>query len=119
MTARLTFLGITAFWITMNVLLWRNEFGSQGGDMPVPLQLVWRKILTAPDASSLSVYQNGKRTGFCDFSTSVGQAMAKLEEDTPPPEGGAARAGYQIHINGNMSLGDFTNRMHFDGHMKF
>jgi hypothetical protein len=101
------------------VLLWRAEYGAHGSEISIPVDLVWRKILTAPDASSLSVYQNGKRTGFCDFSTSVEQAMAKLEEDTPPPEGVVARAGYQIHINGNMSLGDFTNRVHFDGHMKF
>ncbi|HZL13467.1 MAG TPA: hypothetical protein VFC85_04940 [Verrucomicrobiae bacterium] len=45
--------------------------------------------------------------------------MAKLDEDLPPPEGVIARAGYQIHINGNMSLGDFTNRVRFDGRMKF
>ena len=36
--------------------------------------------------------------------------MAKLDEDKPPPEGVIARAGYQIHLNGNTSLGDFTNR---------
>ena len=119
MTARLTFLGITAFWITMNVLLWRNEFGSQGGDMPVPLQLVWRKILTAPDASSLSVYQNGDRTGYCELSTSVGQQMATLDDSKPPPEGFATRTGYQLHFAGNVALGDFTNRLKFDGQIQF
>jgi hypothetical protein len=78
---------VATFWITMNVLLWRMEYGSQGGDMPVPLQLVWRKILTAPDASSFSVYQNGDRTGYCELSTSVGQQMAAMDDTKPPPEG--------------------------------
>jgi hypothetical protein len=119
MIARLTFLGIAGFWITMNVLLWRKEFGSQGGDTPVPLSLVWRKILTAPDASSLSVYQKGDRTGFCELSTSVGQQMATLDENKPPPEGFAVRAGYQLHFAGNVSLGDFTNRLEFDGRIQF
>ncbi len=119
MTARLTFLGLIAFWLTMNVLLWRAEFGSRGGDMPVPFELVWRKILTAPDASSLSVYQNGERMGYCEFSTSVGQQMATLEEDKLPPEGLVARAGYQIHLAGNVSFGDFTNRLKFDGKVLF
>jgi hypothetical protein len=119
MTARLTFLGIVAFWLTMNVLLWRSEFGARGGDTPVPLQLVWRKILTAPDASSLSVYQNGGRMGYCEFSTGVGQQMATFDGDKPPPEGIVARAGYQIHLAGNVALGDFTNRLKFDGRVQF
>ena len=78
MCARLTFLGITAFWVTMNVLLWRVEFGARGGDTPVPAHLVWHKILTAPDASSLSVYQKGERMGYCEFSTGRGPADGHL-----------------------------------------
>jgi hypothetical protein len=119
MTPRITFLFITAFWIAMNILLWRAEYGSHGGEIPVPADLVWRKILTAPDPSSLTIYQDGRRSGFCEFSTSIEQAMAKLDEDRPPPEGLVARAGYQIRFNGNMSLGDFTNRVRFDGRIEF
>ena len=119
MTARLTFLGIVVFWVTMNVLLWRAEYGVRGGDTPVPFELVWRKILTAPDASSLSVYQNKERMGYAEFSTSVGQSMATLDEDKLPPEGLVKRAGYQIHLAGNVALGDFTNRLKFDGRVQF
>ena len=119
MIARLTILAVVAFWVTMNVLLWRAEYGPHGGQMSVPVDLVWRRILTAPDASSLSVYQYGERTGFCEFSTSVEQEMAKLDVDKPPPEGIVARAGYQIHFSGNLSLGDFTNRIKFDGRIQF
>ncbi len=119
MPLRLTFLAIILFWGTMNVLLWRTEYGSLGGDTPVPFALVWRKILTAPDASSLSVYQNRERMGYCEFSTSVGQQMATLEDDKPPPEGFAAKAGYQVHLAGNIALGDFTNRLKFDGRVRF
>jgi hypothetical protein len=119
MTARLTFLAIAAFWVTMNVLLWQAEFGAHGNDTPVPLELVWKKILTAPDVSSLNVYQKGDRTGYCEFSTSVGQQMAALDEDKVPPEGWAAHAGYQVHFTGNISLGDFTNRVKFDGRIQF
>ena len=103
----------------MNVLLWRAEYGSRGGEISVPLDLVWKKILTAPDISSLTIYQNGRRSGFCEFSTSVGQEMAKLDENSPPPEGLAARAGYQIHLNGSTSIGEITNRLKFDGRLQF
>ncbi|MEI9962594.1 MAG: hypothetical protein WDM76_16195 [Limisphaerales bacterium] len=113
MIARITFLFIATFWVAMNVLLWRAEYGARRGGMAVPPDLVWRKILTAPDASALTIYQDGQRMGFCEFSTSVEQEMAKLDEDKPPPEGLVANAGYQIRLNGNMSLGDFTNRVRF------
>jgi hypothetical protein len=81
--------------------LWRAEYGSRGSGISVPVDLVWRKILTAPDTSSLTVYQDGQKTGFCEFSTSVEQAMAALDEDKLPPEGIVARAGYQIRFDGN------------------
>ena len=119
MFTRATYIAIAMFWVTMNILLWRAEYGSHGSDSPVPVALVWRKILTAPDASSLSIYQDGERSGFCEFSTSVETEMAKLDEDKPPPEGVITRAGYQIRLNGNTSLGDFTNRVRFDGRFSF
>jgi hypothetical protein len=100
MIPRLTFLSIAAFWVAMNILLWRSEYGSRGSGIPVPVDLVWRKVLTAPDTSSLTVYQDGQKTGFCEFSTSVEQAMSVLDEDNPPPEGIVARAGYQIRFDG-------------------
>ena len=85
MIPRITFLLIAAFWVAMNVLLWRAEYGSHGAGVRVPVDLVWRKILTAPDISSLTVFQEGQRTGFCEFSTSVEQEMAALDEDKPVP----------------------------------
>ena len=119
MVARLTFLAVVAFWLAMNFFLWRAEYGSRGNDIPVPFELVWKKILTAPDPSSLSVYQNRERMGYAEISTSVGQQMAALDEDNLPPEGLVKRAGHQIHLAGNVALGDFTNRFKFDGRAVF
>jgi hypothetical protein len=116
---RLAFFSIAVFWAAMNFFLWRAEYGSHGGEISVPADLVWRKILTAPDSSTLTVFQNGERMGFCEFSTSVEQEMAKLDEDRPPPEGIVTRAGYKIHLGGNVSFGEFTNRMKFDGSVQF
>jgi hypothetical protein len=119
MIPRVIFLSIAAFWVAMNLLLWRSEYDSRGSGIPVPVDLVWRKVLTAPDTSSLTVYQDGQKTGFCEFSTSVEQAMAVLDEDKPPPEGLVARAGYQIRFDGNVSVGEYTNRLTFDGRIQF
>jgi hypothetical protein len=119
MILRGAFFLVAAFWVAMNVLLWRAEYGSRNGGIPVPLDLVCRKILTAPDASSLSVYQDGQKMGFCEFSTSIQQEMANLDENNPPPEGLVASAGYQIRLTGNVAFGDFTNRVKFDGRVAF
>ncbi len=119
MISRGAFILVAAFWVVMNVLLWRAEYGPRNGGVPVPLDLVCRKILTAPDPSSMSVYQDGQRMGFCAFSTSIEQEMAKLDEDQPPPEGIVASAGYQIRLTGNVAFGDFTNRVKFDGRVQF
>ena len=119
MVPRVTFFLIAAFWVTMNVLLWRAEYGSHGGEISVPVDLVWRKILTAPDVSALTIYQDGRRAGFCQISTSVEQAMAALDENTLPLEGPVMPSGYQIHLDGNMSFGAITNRVRFDGRLQF
>jgi hypothetical protein len=119
MISRLTILAIVVFWVVMNALLWRAEYGERGNGVSVPVDLVWRKILTAPDASSLTVYQGTKKTGFCEFSTSIEQAMAGLDGDRPPPEGIVKQAGYQIRFDGNISLGEFTNRLTFNGRIAF
>jgi len=119
MIPRLAFLLILAFWVVINVLLWRLEYGTSPGEMSVPPELVWQKILTAPDPSSLTIYQNRQRAGYCEFSTSVEQAMAKLDEDQPPPEGLVPKNGYKLHFDGNVILGDFTNRLRFNGYVQF
>ena len=69
--------------------------------------------------SALTIYQDRRRAGFCEVSTSVEQAMAALDENTVPPEGLAAQSGYQIHFNGNLSFGAITNRVRFDGRLQF
>jgi hypothetical protein len=119
MLPRFLFLLIAVFWVAMNLLLWRAEYGSHGAGISVPPALVWRKILTAPDISSLNVFQNGERTGFCEFSTRVEQEMAALDESDAVPKKINSRAGYQILFNGNVSLGDYTNRLTFNGQIEF
>ena len=119
MIPRLVLLLVAVFWVVMNALLWRAEYSSRSTGLSVPADLVWQKILTAPDPSSLTIYRNGKRCGFCQFATSVEQAMSALEEDTLPPEGLLKRAGYQIRFDGNVNIGEFTNRFAFNGRIQF
>ena len=119
MFARLVFLLIALFWVTMNVWLWRAEYGAgdQAGSV-VPVGVVWRKILTAPDSSSLSIFQRGKKIGFCHWITGVGEEFSQLDE--APPGGLAGKPGsYQIHLDGNVTPGDFASRTRFECRLKF
>jgi len=117
MFARAVFLLIALFWVTMNVLLWRAEYGAdnQAGST-VPVGVVWRKILTAPDSSSLSIFRRGEKIGFCHWVTGVGEEFSQLDE--APPEGMTGKPGYRIHLDGNVTPGDFASRTRFEGSLK-
>ena len=58
-------------------LLWRAEFGSgRFSGSPVPTSLVWEKILTAPDSSTLQIQWRGTNLGFCRWTAAVGQEVS-------------------------------------------
>jgi hypothetical protein len=121
MLSRLVLIALTVFWVTMNVLLWRAEYGSRDTTRSaVAAELVWQKILTAPDASSLSILHHGKKIGFCHWSTGVGEEWSKVKgEEDVSARGMADRiSGYRLHVEGNASLQDFANRVRFEGGLK-
>src|SRR5947208_7624859 len=77
MFSRLYFPLIALFWIVMNVLLWRAEFG--GGrefGSAVSMEVVWQKILTAPDDSTLEISLNGKKIASCPWGANTGEGLA-------------------------------------------
>src|SRR6266850_2425896 len=98
MLNRVTFVLVTGFFVTMNVLLWRSEFGGHhqfGG--AIPAEAVWEKIVTAPDNSLLTIRHHGKKVGNCHWLPSVGQERftGKIMSDEVPPEGMIERpSGY-------------------------
>jgi hypothetical protein len=120
MLNRAILVSLTVFWLAMNVLLWRAEYGGRGAASgPVPVSFVWRKILTAPDSSSLKVFYHGENVGFCHWTTSVGEDLSRLKEEDLPPEGMVARvSGYRIQVEGNVAMKDFRNRARFDCQFK-
>src|SRR5215470_10665864 len=98
MSARLAFPVITLFWVTMNVLLWRAEYG--GGKepgSPVPVEVVWEKMLSAPDDSTLEIRWNGRKIGYCRWVPNVhGDVTVKKPAVRPPDLEGRIRqvSGY-------------------------
>jgi hypothetical protein len=122
MLSRITLALLTLFWVMMNFLLWRSEFGGsahRGG--AVPLSLVWQKILTAPDDSPLDIVHRGQKIGYCRWVANVGQELAtgKISTDEIPPEGMVkALSSYRIDLGGSVALGDTRNRLRFDFDLK-
>jgi hypothetical protein len=116
MISRIALILVTAFWAIMNILLWRAEYGQRGSaGSSVPAEVVWRKILTAPDSSSLTIFHHGKKIGFCHWITSVGEELSQIQEDTGSPEGMVRRImGYRLQLEGNVSSEKAGNRIRFE-----
>lgn len=121
MRFRLYFLLVTTFFLTMNVLLWRSEFGGHGHlGAPVPAELVWEKVLTAPDNSNMEIRHHGVKIGTARWVASIGEEVptGKVISDELPPEGMVkALTSYSISFDGAVSL-DNLSRLRFDLNLK-
>jgi hypothetical protein len=123
MLNRVIFFVIALFWLVMNFLLWRSEFGGHtaiGGAMPV--EAVWQKILTAPDNSSMEILHHKQKIGFCRLSPNVGQerSTGKISSEEYEPEGRVKKlAGYSLDLDGNVFVAAMDNRYRFDVALRF
>jgi hypothetical protein len=119
MLGRATLLLLTGFWATMNVLLWRAEYGGRATvGSAVPPRVVWEKILTSPDSSSLTIWRNGKKIGFCHWLTSVSEDLSRLSSNDVPPEGMVRKiVNYRLEFDGNVMLSGPADRLRFDSHL--
>jgi hypothetical protein len=120
MFSRVTFLVFLVFWLTMTYLLWRSEYAVQNqGGSAVPVSLVWRKILNAPDSSSLQVLHLGRKMGYCRWSSSIGQDLVSSEiltEDSWPAQKSAGGArGPQLDLEGNVLISEDMGRLQIHG----
>ena len=120
---RIYFPLIALFWIVMNALLWRAEFG--GGKefgSAVSTEVVWQKILTAPDDSTLEISLNGKKIGYCRWSANAGDGVAagKTSRQDYVPEGMVKHLnGYSIDLEGNILPGQPATRFRFNLKLQF
>ncbi len=116
MLRRLYFPLVILFWITMNALLWRFEMSSRGGGgSAVPVGVVWGRILTAPDASSLEILRDKQRLGHCRWAADVTSAetgSARVGDDEIEGRVGQL-AGYTLELDGNVLVGETPPRLRF------
>jgi hypothetical protein len=122
MRSKLFFAAIATFWVVMNVLLWRSQSAAHSKiGSAVPIEVVWDKILTAPDNSSLDVYDHDKKIGFCQWTATVGSTTEALKQtlaDDYEPDGSIpAPTGYSLSLDGNTAI-FATNRVRFGIHLR-
>jgi hypothetical protein len=118
MRSRIFFLAVLSFWLAMNGLLWRSQWGAHSRiGSAVPAEVVWEKILSAPDASSLGIYDHTNKVGLCHWIANVGNsplASNKILADDYAPDGkGEQVTGYSLAFEGSATLAN-TNRIRFE-----
>jgi hypothetical protein len=108
MLHRVAFIFLAGFWVTMNVLLWRAEYGRHPGEgNAVPPVMVWKKILSAPDNSSLVILCHGKNAGFCRWAPEIvgtGGARSPGPAGDLPEDMVSHITGYRLSLDGNVAL---------------
>jgi hypothetical protein len=122
MRSRIFFLAIVCFWLGMNYLLWRSQWGAHSRlGSAVPAEVVWEKILTAPDLSSLNIYDHDKRVGSCHWSATVGNSPLEsnkiLAEDYAPDGKDERVTGYSLNFGGNVAF-SASNRLGFEASLE-
>lgn len=111
---------LTSFWLVMNVLLVRSEFGSGkeiGGSVPV--SMVWHTMLNAPDDSALAIVGQGERIGSLRWVPVLGEdtSGSSLHQQVTAPEGMvSALKNYRIETEGNLNTGP-ASRVRFAWNM--
>lgn len=117
---------VASFWVAMNVLLWRTEMMSRtAGGSPVSAALVWERLLTAPDESSLEIRQDGRKLGWVRWVPRVDEApevsaAASIATKRDAPEGLVKRiTGYTVVLDGNLAPPDASARYRFNGQLEF
>lgn len=116
MAGRVSLALITLFWVTMNVLLWRSEYGARQ-NTPVALETVWERLLTAADSSSLQIYRQRDLLGVVRWTPSVTAVEEGAVVEAPEGLEGMVRKAesYHIEIDGSFQTGDVAQRLRVTG----
>ena len=108
---RLVFPVILLFWLAMNTLLWRAEYGDTGRGSHVSSDVVLDKIFNAPDASNLRVTQNGTSLGFVHWEIIPDEVYFS---GTNQPVGRVESIqGYTLVLDGRVQVESLKTKLRF------
>ena len=111
--------GLFLFWATMMAQLWRAEYGGGGlTGTPVPPEIVWKKLLTSPDPSAMTILGSGEKLGRCLIIATVGEGDLEALEAEEAEEGPVGRirelTGYSLKLQGSLQLPESQQLVRFD-----
>jgi len=112
------------FWLVMNLLLWRSEYGGGVSGNPLPVENVVSRILETPDPSELDIYLGEEKKGSCRWMVvQVGEkdmVAAQNDQDGDVDLEAAEMAGlikdihaYAISLDGQLQWEDQPRRIRF------
>jgi hypothetical protein len=83
---------------------------------PVPVRVVWERILSAPDDSQLEIFRGQEKLGHCRWVPNIGDAAAPrspMLEDSEL-EGRIRQAtGYSLDLDGTVRIGEGSPSLRF------
>lgn len=117
MVRRLWWVFVTAFFLAMNALLWRSEFG--GGHLlgsAVRPEVVLARMLHASDFSDLEIRHRGAKVGRCRWAAGLVETAAGPAAQQPE---GMVRgiAGYTVDVDGQFMARE-PRRVRFNSHLR-
>ncbi|MGV3773844.1 MAG: hypothetical protein ACO1QB_13150 [Verrucomicrobiales bacterium] len=116
-----SFIAIAIFWVWMNALLYHSEFGTgQELGSEIPVELVWEKILTAPDDSFMEINYAGTKIGYVRWRPNVGEETATGKVMIDEVEGMVRKkANYTVELESNFLSQEAGRRLRVDAFMTF
>lgn len=123
---RILYFCVIAFWLLMSLLLIQSEFGElHTAGVPIPPEVVWKKMIQATDPSLLAVTLHGptNRIGSFKWVPSLVETNEPVPPDTDQslPEGmSQGVSNYLLDFDGSLSLtlDGWTNRVRVSMRLK-
>lgn len=119
MTSRTALAAAALFWVVMNILLWRAEFGGGQTSSEIPASAVWEKMLSSADRSVLNLRFNNRTIGSIEWVPSITETV---RTNTASDIEGmvSAATGYNLRITAKFFGGDTAfGRMLITGDVDF
>ena len=103
-------------FIVMNLLLWRHEISGPNLGSRIDPSIVFRKIIEAPDESSLQVYHRKTKFGYCTWRPKVDEGVRDglgFSPDGIVEE----RLGYSLDVDGRLSPKGLDGQLKIAAHV--
>lgn len=106
MWQKIYFLVALVFFLAMNILLWRSQYGQEELALPLPVETVTRRLFSAADDSNLNILHRGAKIGYCRWSPQTLSVIPNRSGSrSAVPDGMISGiTGYSMSLDGTVLL---------------